>query len=187
MLKENQAQLQGGTGIATAAGATMPMPKQATEVEQEQYNQLMGAYLQLTYPEDKPDATKRIAKAIQKGGDQGLATVAAEQAFHVFRRAKEAEMAFSPDAKTAAAKEMFEDMADIARELNIKDYSKDKKALAGAYIQYVDTLRSRLQQAGMIPQARAEDSFQRMQQMDQTGGLERFFMDLSQRDRGGMA
>ncbi|WP_147307874.1 hypothetical protein [Fulvimarina endophytica] len=153
----------------------------ASPEEQALYEKFVSKAFLMVY--DK----KFIPKVLEMlaGGDdplEGLAVTASMVIARVMKAAKDAGQKLPGDVAFAGAKEIFEDLAELSRRAGIKDYSQDRDALEGAMFRTMDQLRMILEQSGDIDREAAKADLAMLQEMDQSGQLERLFMDLAQKD-----
>lgn len=174
------------------AEAGQPMPQgedpmgggttqQASPEEQKQYETIVGSAFNMIY--DKTMLPK-ITQILEGGGDPkaGLARAASLVMVKIYTSAKQAGQEFSGEVMFHAGKEVFEDLAELSKEAGIYDFSENPDDLEGAYFLTLDQFRMDMQEAGMLDTEAAKADFAKLQQMDQSGGLEQMLMRLSEND-----
>jgi hypothetical protein len=165
---------------------------QASPEEQAQADHLVGKALELIYSDGM---FEQVVNMLEGGagegaeGDpgRGLAMATDMIAARVGEAAEQAGEQLSPDVAHAAFGDILEELAEVSRRGQIKDYSTDPEALESSYFQALDLYRERLSQAGVIDQEHAKADFGKLQQMDENGQLERIMRDLAASDRAGPA
>lgn len=183
--------LAGGPSMGAAAGAPPPAPtappsepQQASPEEQELYTRFVSKAFSLIY--DK-EFFPQVTAMLEGEGDpaEGLARTTAMVVVRVVSAAREGGQDMPGDVLFHAAKEVFEDLADLSGRARIKDYGADQDALEGAFFRAMDALRIELAGSGFIDQAAAEADLAELQRMDQAGELEGLFRGLAERDDAG--
>lgn len=165
---------------------------QASPEEQEQADHLVGKALQLIYSDGMfEQVVQMLEGGAGEGSDgdpgRGLAMATDMIVARVGQAAEEAGEQLSPDVAHAAFGDILEELAEISRRGQIKDYSQDKDAMESAYFQALDMYRERLQGAGVIDQEDAKGGMSKLEAMDKNGQLERIMRDLAANDRAGQA
>lgn len=117
----------------------------------------------------------------------GLASATDMVVAKVGEAAEEAGQELQPDVVFHAAGDIFEELAEISRRANIKDYSEDPDALESAWFQALDLYRERLQSAGGIDQGAAQADLDRLVKADADGTFEKIMRSLADSDGSGPA
>ncbi|KQT54619.1 hypothetical protein ASG43_03265 [Aureimonas sp. Leaf454] len=155
--------------------------QKASPEEQELYSRFVAKAFMLVY--DKAFLPKAVDMLGGEGDPQeGLARLSAQVTIRVMRLAKEAGQELPGDVLFAAAKEVFEDLAELSRVANVFDYSQDEDALEGAYFRALDHFRMEMEGDGSIDRESAQADLNTLQQMDEAGELEGYFRQLAERD-----
>lgn len=174
-----------------AAPAEPPMPpeegqplgeaQQASPEEQEQYNHFVAKAYELIYDRS---LLPGILDMLAGEGDpmEGLARASAMVIKRLMDMAEGAGDKLSGDVILHAGTEVFEDLANLAKEAKIFDFSADQDAFEGAYFRMLDQLRNMLQQSGKIDQQAAAKDLQTLMEMDQGGKLEEIMRGLAADD-----
>lgn len=158
--------------------------QEASPEEQELYDRFVSKAFLLVY--DKAFFPKVVDMLAGEGDPiEGLARVTATVVVRVMKAAKEAGQELGGDVLFHAAKEIFEDLAELSRRAGIKDYSQDPDSLEGAYFRALDAFRMMLEGDGGIDRESAQADLAMLQQMDADGELEGMFRDLAARDETG--
>lgn len=153
----------------------------ATPEEQEQYNMFVSQAYNLIYDDAM---MPQIIEMLKGEGDpiEGLARAASMIISRVRASAIEAGMELSGDVLLHAGTEVLEDLAELSKEAEVKDYTQDPDALEGAYFRALDIFRMELQENGELdPQANQAD-LELLAQMDEAGELETVFSNLANED-----
>lgn len=158
--------------------------QQASPEEQAAYEDFVAHGLLLIYSEKMlPQVVKML-----KGGnkpEEGLASATALIVSRLISAAEKAQKLPPGDVVFHAGVEIFQDLAELSGKAGIKDYGEDKDALESALFNAADQLRTTLQGSGKIDQAAASADMERLQQMDQSGELQKMFEDLAAKDDEG--
>lgn len=159
--------------------------QQASPEEQAAYEQFVAHGLLLVY--SNPKMFGQVVKMLEGGGEpqEGLARATALVVARVLSAAEKAQQQIPGDVVFHAGKEIFEDLAELSGRAGIKDYGEDQDALEGAFFKAADQLRTMLQESGKIDQQAAASDMERLQQMDQSGELQKMFEDLAAKDDEG--
>ena len=161
--------------------------QQASPEEQAAYEQFVAHGLLLVY--SNPKMFGQVVKMLEGGGEpqEGLARATALVVARVLSAAEKAQQQIPGDVVFHAGKEIFEDLAELSGRAGIKDYGEDQDWLEGALLKAADQLRTMLQESGKIDQQAAASDMERLQQMDQSGELQKMFEDLAAKDDEGGA
>lgn len=167
---------------AAQEGTAIGEMQQATPEEQAQYDHFVAKAYDLIY--DQKTLPKIVDMLDGDGQDpmEGLARATALIVGRIGDAAEKAGEHLSGDVVLHAGTEIFEDLANLSRVANIKDYSQDRDALEGAYFRALDIFRGMLQEAGALDQGAAAADMDRLTQMDADGQLEAVFQSLAERD-----
>jgi len=159
--------------------------QQASPEEQKLYEDFVAHGLLLVY--SNPKMFGQVVKMLEGGGEpqEGLARATALVVARVLSAAEKAQQQIPGDVVFHAGKEIFEDLAELSGRAGIKDYGEDQDALEGAFFKAADQLRTMLQESGKIDQQAAASDMERLQQMDQSGELQKMFEDLAAKDDEG--
>lgn len=157
------------------------MVQRASPEEQALYDKVVAQAFDLIYDQKFLPA---VATMLQGSGDpiEGLASAAAQITARVVGAAQQAGQQIPPDVVLHAGTEIYEDLADLSRKMGIKDFSKDQNAFEGAYFRALDEFRMLVQEAGGADQKSAQADLAKLQQMDQSGQLEKMLMGLAEND-----
>src|SRR5690606_18411012 len=119
-----QSTMSGGEAMPQDAAAMQGGFQQASPEEQEQYELFVAQGMNLIY--DKR-LFQSVVGMLEGEGDpiEGLARTAALVVAKVIQSADKAGQKFPGDVLYAAATEIFEDLAELSRRAQIKDYSQD--------------------------------------------------------------
>lgn len=140
-----------------------------TPEEQAQYDQFVANGMQLLY---SPQALPRVLQAMQGDGDpvEGLANALVTLVTRLEDSAGKGNAEISGDVKFHGATELLGQMADLAKEAGIHDYSEDEQERA-LYLA-LDLYRNARQQQGQLPQEAINQDWQELVQADQQGTIE---------------
>lgn len=155
--------------------------QQASPEEQALYDKVVAQAFDLIY--DKR-MLPGVVEMLKGGGDpvEGLATAAAQITARVASAAQQAGQQIPPDVLLHAGTEIYEDLADLSGKVGIKDFSQDQDAFEGAYFRALDQFRMLVQEAGGADQKSAQADLAKLEQMDQSGELEKMLMGLAEND-----
>lgn len=175
-MPQGEAMAQSQQGPALSGGAQPASPE-----EQRLYNHFVAKAMMLTYDEKM---FPQVLSMLEGEGDpvEGLARATAMIVARVASAAEQAGQQLSGDVVLHAGTEVLEDLAELAREAGIKDFSQDPDALEASYFRALDHFRMTLQDAGAIDQEAAKRDLGMLQEMDQAGQLEGMFRDLAKQD-----
>lgn len=153
----------------------------ASPEEQALYEKFVSKAFMLVY--DKK-FFPTVLDLLQGEGDpiEGLALASSKVIARVMKAAQQGNEKLPGDVLFHAAKEVFEDLAELSRRAGIKDFSADPDALEGAYFRALDHLRIILEGTGDINREAAQADLAMLQQMDEAGELENLFRDLAMKD-----
>lgn len=162
----------------------------ASPEEQEEMEHFVGRAWELIY-DDKtfPRVVEMLSGGGKDGGDpvHGLAMATEMVVARVAQAADQAGHQVPPDVLYHAGADILEELAEVSRRGQIKDYSQDPDSLERAWLEALDIFRDRLQKAGELDQESAKADLDRLIAMDQNGMLEKIMRDLDASDRGGQA
>jgi len=163
-------------------------PVHASPEEQAAADQFVGRSWQLIYDDRMFPQIVEMLRGPQ-GGDpaEGLATVTDLVVAKVAHTADQAGVAVPPDAMFHASGDVLEELAEVSKRAQIKDYSQDKNALERAWFQFLDKFRQRLDGVGEIDQAGAQNDLGKLMRADKNGTLEKVMRDLNEQDNSGVA
>ena len=175
----------GGGAPATSApmeggGETMSAElTDATPEEQELYERFVGRAYQMVYSEKMRGQIKQM---LAGGGDpvEGLARTTALVVGRVALAAEKGGAKLKGDVVFAAGKEIFEDLAEFSKVAGIKDYSKDPKALEGAFFRALDHFRLMMTQAGRANPETFKPDMDKLTKMNETGELDTYLRRLAE-------
>ncbi len=171
------APVDAGPGMDGAAG------KPASPEEQAMYDKLVANAFNVIYDQK---TLPIILRALQQDDPiQALAQPAVVVISRVLTSADQNKTKFSGNVILHAAKEIVEDLAELSREAGIHDYTNDMDALEGAFFRVMDEIRVMAQHNGSLSPEAAQQDLQRLQEMDESGELERLFMSLAEKDEQG--
>ena len=153
----------------------------ASPEEQEQYNMFVSQAFNLIYDEKM---MPQIIEMLKGEGDpiEGLARAASMVISRIRRSAIEGGVDLSGDVLLHAGTEILEDLADLSREAEIKDYTQDPDALEAAYFRALDIFRVELQENGELDPEANQADLELLAQMDEAGELETVFSNLANED-----
>jgi hypothetical protein len=156
-------------------------PQQASPEEQALYDKIVGQAMNLVY--DK-EFMPQVIEMLKGEGDpvEGLARTAALVIARIATSGEKAGVQMKGDVLHHAGTEILEDLAELSREADVKDYSEDPDALEAAYFRALDMFRVMMQDAGRIKPETAQKDMAMLQEMDQSGKLEAMLRGLSQND-----
>jgi|TARA_Y100000296_G_C5092730_1_gene215728 hypothetical protein len=156
-----------------AAPVTSEEQPNVSPDEQQQYNQLVKNAYNLLY-EDMPTLLKSIAG----GGDPvtGVATTAANAMSRLINSATRAGRKFPKDVILHANMEIIEDLADLAKDSNIHDFT-DQEMESAAYLT-VEVYRGLQQESGNIDPNEAAADLEDLQNAEANGTFEGRFPGL---------
>lgn len=171
---------------ADAPAAPMGPPEQATPEEQSQYDQIVANAMKLVYDDKTMPA---VVEMLAGDGDpiEGLARTAAMVIGRVTESAAQAGVPLDAVVAFHAGTEIFEDLADLSKEADIKDFTQSPDDLEAAYFRALDLSRKMLQDSGRLTPEAADADMQKLSEMDASGQLEQVLMGLAERDAGGAA
>lgn len=158
---------------------------EATPEEQEQYDMFVSQAYNLIYDDAM---MPQVLKMLEGEGDpiEGLARAASMIISRIRASAIEGGVELSGDVLLHAGTEVLEDLAELSKEAEIKDYTQDPDALEAAYFRALDIFRVELQENGELdPQANQAD-LDLLAQMDEAGELETVFSNLANEDTKAM-
>lgn len=160
------------------------MGQQASPEEQRAYDEFVSRGMLLIY---NRKFLPSVLEMLQGNGDpvEGLATAAAQITKRVASSAKGAGKEIPPDVVFHGGTELFEDLASLSKDAGIKDFSTDQDAFEAAYFRALDQYRMSSQQDGSADQQGAQADLAKLQEMDQSGALEKTLMQMAEKDAAG--
>lgn len=137
--------------------------------EQAEYEQFVTNGMQLMYSEELMD---QILQNIEGKGNpvEGLATSAAMLVMRLEDSAEEQDREISPDVKFHGGSELLEQMAELAQEAGIHEYSDEE--IESAYYLALDTYRATRQEQGKLDMDEINQDMEQLVQADQQGRLD---------------
>tara|TARA_Y100000310_G_scaffold258548_1_gene266993 strand:- start:219 stop:713 length:495 start_codon:yes stop_codon:yes gene_type:complete len=146
----------------------------ASPEEQAQYETVVDNALKAIYSEKGlPQILDRIKKSVEAGDPQeGIAAVAAMVVMRIEESAKQAGKPIADDVLFHAGVEIVEDLADLASENQIHDFSQEE--IDGALYRSLDLYRETKGKKGQIDQGAADQQFTQLLEASKAGGLDQF-------------
>ena len=171
-------------GAQQEAAMAMGGDGQVSPEEQEQSDRLVINGLNLIYDSQ---TRGRILETLDGNGDpvDGLAATAVSVWQHLLTSAEQNGFKATGDAMMNAGREIFENLAEYSTRAGLYDFAQDPDALEGAYFRALDDIRVVLQQSGKISPETAQQDMARLQEMDQSGELEKKMLALAEKDQAG--
>lgn len=170
-MPENLSGLAAARGPETSAPPTVggqggPQQKgqPASAQEQEIYNEFVTGALNYLHEPKRVDGTLKALQTQDPG--TGVANVAAAV---ITKAASDMQRDGKPlpfEVIIHGASEIFDNVAEIAKEAGLVDFDQDQKAAARAYVTTFDTMRVQLQQMGLIDKTGAQAMLSEIQQAD---------------------
>lgn len=155
--------------------------QQASPEEQEQYNHFVAKAYELIY--DRAMLPKILGMLAGEGDPvEGLARAASLVINRLVQMAEQAGDKLSGDVILHAGTGVFEDLANLAKEAKIFDFSTDQDKFEAAYFRMLDMFRTMLQESGRLDQQAAAKDLETLMQMDQGGKLEEMLRGLAEED-----
>lgn len=180
-------QAQGGPPMAGATGQPMPAgpgagppTEEAGNVspeEQAEYEQFVTNGMQLMYNEE---LMPQLLERIEGAGNpvEGLANAAAMVVMRLEDSAEGQERAISEDVKFHGGTELLEQMAELAQEAGIHEYSEEE--VESAFYLALDIYRSTRQEQGKLSMDEINQEMQSLVQADQAGRLNEVLPGIEQ-------
>lgn len=170
----------------TANEAPPPGPQlgefqNASPEEQAQYDKFVAKGLEFVFDEKMLPGTVDM---LQGDGDPvaGLARTTALIIGRISTAAEKAGEKLSGDVVLHAGTEIFENLADVSKEVGVKNFEEDPDALEGAYFRTLDEFRMLMTDAGRIDQEAAKGDLAQLQAMDERGELGPLMKKLAAED-----
>jgi hypothetical protein len=186
MPPSQQSAPQQGDAMGAQQDAAMAMggDGQVSPEEQEQSDRLVINGLNLIYDSQ---TRGRILETLDGNGDpiDGLAATAVSVWQHLLTSAEQSGFKATGDAMMNAGREIFEHLAEYSTRAGLYDFVRDPDALEGAYFRALDDIRVVLQQGGKISPDVAKQDLAKLQEMDQSGELEKKMLALAEKDEAG--
>ena len=181
LLEQNQ-------GMAPAQDAAPPQEPGAeaeaeTNVspeEQAQYEEFVDNAYKLLYGDDSMPAVLDRLKS-SEDPIEAVANIAASTVMRLQDSASKAGTEISPDVLFHGGKEIVEDLADMASEAGIHDFTEQE--MEAVWYQALDVYRNLAQGAGIDHTEAAAQDVAMLQEAEATGGVEEIFPELA--NRGG--
>ncbi len=183
----------GSTAPAAARGLTAPpgpstgadrdpalAGEQASEEEQDQYNQIVSNAMKLMYDERSMPGT---LKGLQGDGVpiEGLAVTAFNITKRVTDSARQNGIQISPDVLYQAGAEIVEELADLQKEAGIAALSQEQ--INGAFLRAVDMYRDVAQREGTLDQGTMAAEMNELVAADRQGTLDQLLPGASEAAR----
>lgn len=151
--------------------------------EQQQYEQIVSNALMLIHSKK---SRRQVEKMLEGGDDpiEGLARAAATIIVRVAQAAQQAGVKPDGIVMWHAGTEIFEDLANVAKEAGIHDFSANPDDMETAYLRALDNVRTMLQESGAINQEAAAGDLEKLKQMDESGELRNMLTGLAEKDVG---
>ena len=149
--------------------------------EQQQYEQIVSNALMLIHSKK---SRRQVEKMLEGGDDpiEGLARAAATIIVRVAQAAQQAGVKPDGIVMWHAGTEIFEDLANVAKEAGIHDFSANPDDMETAYLRALDNVRTMLQESGAINQEAAASDLEKLKQMDESGELRNMLTGLAEKD-----
>lgn len=157
--------------------------------EQAEYDEFVTNGMKLIYSENTMD---QVLQTIESDGDpvQGLGNAVATVIMRLEDSAEKGGREISGDVKLNAATELLEQMADLAKEAGIHDFSEQE--LEAALYRGLDTYREARQEQGRLPKEELTEDFAELIEADREGrvdevvpGLEEYARQRAPEGAGG--
>jgi hypothetical protein len=177
-----------------------PTAEDASPEEQAQKDQFVGRAMELIYSDkvfpqvvqmleggasDQPDP--ETGETAEGDPVQGLAAATTMIVSRVAEVAEQKGAAISPDVLYHAGADILEELAEVSKRGQIKDYSQDHDALEQAWFTALDMYRNQMQQNGTLDQESAKGGLDQLQKADANGSLERIMRNLAANEGAGQA
>ncbi len=151
--------------------------------EQAAYEQFVNKGYELIYGDDRQEAIKQqLAQAAQKDPVMGLAGVASAIVRRLKDSAEKAGKPVSPDVLLHGGTEILEDLADLAKQNGIHDFTDDE--LEKALLLAMDMFQAGELQAGKLDPAPFQQDMIELEQQSKDGTLAQEFPGLSEKYQG---
>ena len=164
---------------AKRTGASNATPqKSGNTTDVDMYKRFVGRALQTIYDEK---IMPRVIEMLDGEGDpmEGLASAAAMITSRVATTAEKGGATLTGDVVFAAGREILQDLAELSRIMDIKDYTEDNAALEGAWFRAIDKFRGLMEQVGRVNPETASKQMEMLAKMDESGELETKLRDMA--------
>lgn len=143
---------------------------QASPDEQAQYDTFVDKAYELIYNGGK--VNPQILKSLEGAGEpvDGLANTTAMVVIRLEDAAEQSGKKLSPDVMLHGGAEVLQDLADLAKQAGVHEYSKDE--IQGATYQALDIYRAIRQKQGKLDIPAIQQDFQEIMQASQAGQLD---------------
>lgn len=167
-----------GPGM-NAEEAMMPGGEnRASPEEQELYEKFVKNAIRVIYS----DATfPKVLELLKAEPKEGVAVAASTIVARVATAAEKKGMKLNGDVVFAAGKTIVEDLINLSEKAGIHEYSQEE--VEGVFYNTLDTFRGLMDKAGRINKQAAERDFAKLQQMNQSGEIDRMMMGLVEKER----
>lgn len=175
-----------GGGMPAGAQPADPMAEggeAVTPEEQELYDRFVGRAMGAIWKNPTRDSLISLMESAPSP-QEGLSTAAATLIERIMGAAEQAGQKLPGDVMFAAGAEVFEQLAELAKESDVHDFDADQDALEGAYFLTLDKLRLSMSEQGKLDPEAMKTDLGMLQQADQSGMLEQELMALSSGGQG---
>lgn len=165
-----------GNGAAAMTAGAAPAPSSADEdetnvtpEEQEQYNQFVTNGMQLMYSEQ---SMPQLIQTIKSGGTpvEGIANALATLVMRLEDSSGQQGAEISGDAKFHGASEILGQMAELAEQAGVPEFSEED--IESALYLALDIYRTTRQKQGKLPEGDIAQDMQTLMQAEQQGRLD---------------
>lgn len=144
--------------------------------EQAQYAEFVDNAYKLVYGDDSMPAVLDRMKS-SENPVEAVANIAASTVMRLQDSAEKAGTTISPDVLFHGGKEIVEDLADLASEAGIHDFTEEE--MEAVWYQALDIYRSLAEGAGVDHSEAAAQDIAMLQEAESTGGVEEIFPELA--------
>lgn len=145
--------------------------------EQQAYDTFVGNGMELLYNEN---VMPKLLESIRSAEDpaEGLGNAVATLVMRLDDSASKAGQEISGDVKLHAAKELLEQMAEVAEEAGVHEYSEEE--MESAFYSALDTYRTTRQAEGKLNPEEFQGDMQEIQAADQEGRIDEVLPGVSE-------